>query len=42
MLLVLLTNDLKTGSHTVKITILSPDKTVKSVREFIDIQFVKQ
>ncbi len=37
-----LTNDLKTGSHTVKITILSPDKTVKSVREFIDIQFVKQ
>ena len=35
------TSDLSTGLHTVKITILSPDKTVKAVREFVDVDFTK-
>lgn len=35
------TSDLSTGLHTVKITILSPDKTVKSVREFTGVDFTK-
>lgn len=33
------TEDLATGLHTVKVTILSPDNTVKAVREFIDVDF---
>ena len=36
-----MTDDLKSGTHTVKITILSPDKSVKSVREFINVDFTK-
>ncbi len=35
------TSDLSTGLHTVKITILSPDKTVKAVREFTGVDFTK-
>lgn len=35
------TTDLTTGLHTIKITILSPDNTVKSVREFVDVDFTK-
>ena len=35
------TSDLSTGTHTVKITVLSPDKSVKSVREFTDVNFMK-
>lgn len=35
------TSDLSTGTHTVKITILSPDKSVKSVREFTGVDFTK-
>lgn len=33
------TPDLQTGKHVVKIVILSPDGSVKSVREFIDVSF---
>lgn len=35
------TEDLATGLHTVKITILSPDNTIKAVREFINVDFSK-
>lgn len=35
------TPDLSTGKHKVKITILSPDKSVKAVREFIDVSFAE-
>ena len=34
-------SDLKSGLHTVKVTILTPDNSVKSVREFIDVDFSK-
>lgn len=35
------TEDLKNGTHTVKITILSPDKKVKAVREFTNVDFTR-
>lgn len=34
-----LTTDMETGTHTVKVTILSPDGAVKAVREFTDVTF---
>lgn len=33
------TPDLATGTHTVKIVVLSPDGSAKAVREFIDVDF---
>jgi len=33
------TSDLQDGTHTVKITILSPDQKVKSVKEFKNVKF---
>lgn len=35
------TPDLQTGKHVVKVVILSPDGSVKSAREFIDVSFTE-
>lgn len=35
------TDDLKSGSHVVKITILTPDNSVKAVREFTNVEFAQ-
>lgn len=35
------TDDLKSGTHNVKITILSPDNSVKAVREFTHVDFAR-
>ncbi len=35
------TDDLKSGMHTVKITVVSSDKSVTAVREFTDVDFTR-